>query len=67
LVKGRPEIAERVSALIAERKIGTMNALATASQAERQEASRTLSDQILHKIKDFFHSVFAHSETAAVH
>jgi small-conductance mechanosensitive channel/CRP-like cAMP-binding protein len=68
LLQARPEIAETVSTLIAERKIGTMNALASASQAERQEASRTLSDQILHKIKDFFQSVFGHAEVrAAVH
>jgi hypothetical protein len=66
LLQARPEIAETVSALMAERKIGTIQALETASLAEREEASRSLSEQILHRIKDFFQGVFGHAEAARV-
>jgi small-conductance mechanosensitive channel/CRP-like cAMP-binding protein len=62
LLAARPEIAETVSALIADRKIGTSKALQSAGAAERQEAARSLAEEILHSIKGFFQSVFSHAE-----
>ena len=62
LLKARPDIAETVSALIAERRVSTMKALDSASDAERQEATRTMSEQILHRIKGFFQGVFGYAE-----
>lgn len=66
LLQARPEIAGTVSALMAERKIGTIQALESASLAEREEASRSLSEQILNRIKDFFQGVFGHAEAVRV-
>jgi CRP-like cAMP-binding protein len=63
LLAARPEIAETVSGLIADRKIGTMKALQSAGAAERQEAARSLAEEILHGIKGFFQGVFGHAET----
>jgi small-conductance mechanosensitive channel/CRP-like cAMP-binding protein len=70
LLVARPAIAETISTLIAERKIGTIQALQNASMAEREEASRSLSEQILGRIKGFFRNVFSPAEAtkaAAVH
>ncbi len=66
LLAARPEIAETVSALIADRKIGTSKALESANEAEREEAARSLAEEILLSIKGFFQGVFGHAETARV-
>jgi small-conductance mechanosensitive channel/CRP-like cAMP-binding protein len=66
LLAARPEIAETVSGLIADRKIGTMKALQSAGSAERQEAARSMAEEILHSIKGFFHSVFGQAETPRI-
>jgi hypothetical protein len=42
--------------------VNTSKALENATAEEREEASRTLSQQILGKIKQFFTGVFGHSE-----
>jgi CRP-like cAMP-binding protein len=66
LLKARPEIADTVSGLIADRKIGTSKALQSANEVDRQQAARSLAEEILHSIKGFFQSVFGHAETPRI-
>jgi len=66
LFEARPEIADTLSVLIAGRRVATSKALEGATAADRAEASRTIAQQVLGKIKSFFQSVFSPAENLRV-
>jgi small-conductance mechanosensitive channel/CRP-like cAMP-binding protein len=53
-IRRRPEIAETISDIVAERKLRTEQALAAAGAPAGDKARATIADQLLSKIKAFF-------------
>ncbi len=58
LLSRRPEVAEVISTVVAERKVRNSEKMATATQEERVEETATLAQQIMGKMRAFFKGVF---------
>ena len=58
LLSKRPDIAETISKIVAERRIQNSEKMATATQEEKIEETKSLAKQILTKMKSFFKGVF---------
>ncbi|MFQ5865184.1 MAG: mechanosensitive ion channel family protein [bacterium] len=58
LLTKRPEMAETISKVVAERRVRNSQAMATATPEERIEETENLAKQIMNKMKSFFKGVF---------
>ncbi|MFQ5772460.1 MAG: cyclic nucleotide-binding domain-containing protein, partial [bacterium] len=58
LLTKRPEIAETISKVVAERRVRNSQIMATATPEERIEETESLAKQIMSKMKAFFKGVF---------
>jgi small-conductance mechanosensitive channel/CRP-like cAMP-binding protein len=65
LFSKRPEIAETISKVVAERRVRNSQAMATATPEERIEKTESLARQIMSKMKSFFKGVFEKREAVS--
>jgi CRP-like cAMP-binding protein len=57
LLQRRPELAEVLSRIVAERKLRNEEALAEATREEKEEHRTSVAGQILGRMRDFFRGV----------
>ena len=62
LLTRRPEIAETISTVIAERRLRNSEKMASATPEERIRETESLAKQIMSKMKHFFTGVFEKRE-----
>jgi small-conductance mechanosensitive channel/CRP-like cAMP-binding protein len=62
LLHRRPEIAETISSVVAERRVRNLKTMAVATPEERIKETQSLAGQILNKMKAFFKGVFEKKE-----
>jgi len=58
LLRKRPEIADTISNVVAERRVKNLKLMATATPEERIEETRNIARQIFDRMKSFFKGVF---------
>ncbi len=58
LLTERPEVAQVISKVVAERRVRNSEKMATATPEERVEVTDTLAQQIMGRMRDFFKGVF---------